>query len=84
MLLRMQHELHFRKFGSYPILKKLHDNAYVIDLHEELQISTTCILCGDIFYYHPPDAAMVEVLKNSESNSSAEGGNDAEHPMVIQ
>ena len=82
MQLGMQHKSQFRKFRPYRILKKLHDNAYVIDLPEELQISTTFDV-ADIFGYQPPNLAMVRVSENFESNSSLEEGNNAEHPVVI-
>ncbi|PKU85999.1 hypothetical protein MA16_Dca001830 [Dendrobium catenatum] len=43
-----------RKYGPVPILKRINDNAYVVDLPDSLHTSTTFNV-SDIFTYHPPD-----------------------------
>ncbi|PKU79630.1 putative mitochondrial protein [Dendrobium catenatum] len=66
-------KLHPKKFGPFPILRKINDNAYVIDLPKDLAISTTFNV-ADIYPYHPPDEA-VTALHSSEMSSSETGGN---------
>ncbi|PKU83407.1 RNA-directed DNA polymerase [Dendrobium catenatum] len=62
-----------RKIGPFPVLRKINDNAYVIDLPAELHTSSTFNV-SDIHSYHPPDDANT-VLTSPETSSSEEGEN---------
>ncbi|PKU87072.1 hypothetical protein MA16_Dca027773 [Dendrobium catenatum] len=43
-----------KKWGPFPIVHKINDNAYVVDLPEEFNTSHTFNV-KDIYAYHPPD-----------------------------
>ncbi|PKU88073.1 hypothetical protein MA16_Dca027665 [Dendrobium catenatum] len=66
-------KLHPKKFGPFPVLRKINDNAYVIDLPKDFSISSTFNV-ADIYPYHPPDNADT-LLNSSEMSSSGAGGN---------
>lgn len=50
------HKLQNKKIGPFPILCRLNDNTYVVDLPLEFHISHTFNV-ADLFEYFPPDAA---------------------------
>ena len=66
------HKLQAKKVGPCRILYKINDNAYVVYLAFDLQISNT-VNVADLYEYHPPDNASVDEV-NSESSSSHVGG----------
>ncbi|GKF45232.1 hypothetical protein Tco_0131784, partial [Tanacetum coccineum] len=61
------HEL--KKHGPYKILRKINDNAYVMDLPNTMTISKTSDV-SDIYEFHSED---VKEGKDSRTSSSKEG-----------
>ncbi|GKC26710.1 hypothetical protein Tco_1034004, partial [Tanacetum coccineum] len=65
-------KLHPKKYGSYKILQKINDNAYVVDLPNTMSISKTFSV-SDFCEFHSED---VNEGKHSRTSSSKERGND--------
>jgi hypothetical protein len=63
------------KYGPFSILKKISDNAYVVDLLREMNISNTFDV-ADISLYHREQALYEE---NSRSSLNQVGENDEGH-----
>ena len=61
-------KLRNKKYGPCKIIKKINDNAYVVDLPENLAISSTFNM-ADIFEYFPPE----ESNSNSRTSCSKKG-----------
>ncbi|GKB48361.1 hypothetical protein Tco_0899114 [Tanacetum coccineum] len=61
-----------KKYGMYKILRKINDNAYVVDLPNTMSISKTFNVL-DIYEFHSVD---VNEGKHSRTSSSKERGND--------
>lgn len=63
-----------RNFGPCQILKKISNNAYVIDLPEEFQMSNIFIV-ADLRKYHPPtDNDMTHSWMNILEEGATDGG----------
>jgi hypothetical protein len=67
-------KLRNKKYGPCKILKKINNNAYIVDLPEDLAISSTFNV-ADIFEYFPPEDSEL----NSRTSSFQEGETDAGH-----
>ena len=59
-------------FSPFPILKNINDNAYVMQIPEDQNISPTFNVTDDLVEYFPPDEDIV-LQENSETSSSAAG-----------
>ncbi|EXC16208.1 hypothetical protein L484_024379 [Morus notabilis] len=62
-----------RRYGPFHISHKVSDNAYVVGLPDDWEISSTFNV-ADLYTYFPPDDASMH-LENSGSSSFQEGGN---------
>jgi hypothetical protein len=65
-----------KKYGLCKILKKINNNAYVVDCPEDLAVSSTFNV-ADIFEYFPPEDSEL----NSRMSSFQEGETDAGHAV---
>jgi hypothetical protein len=64
-------KLRHKKYGPCKILKKINDNAYVVDLLEDLTISSTFNVAYIFEYFSPEDSEL-----NSRTSSFQEGETD--------
>ncbi|PKU77656.1 hypothetical protein MA16_Dca013448 [Dendrobium catenatum] len=60
-----------RKIGPVPIVAKINDNAYTVELPPGYNTAPTFNV-SDIWPFHPPDDTVVDI-SSSESSSSADG-----------
>ncbi|PKU71741.1 hypothetical protein MA16_Dca026865 [Dendrobium catenatum] len=79
VLIRMRRErfppgtyskLHRRKIGPVPIVAKINDNAYTVELPVDIHTSPTFNV-SDIWPYHSPDDAPIAISSSESSSSSA-------------
>ncbi|GJX62721.1 hypothetical protein Tco_0295621 [Tanacetum coccineum] len=68
----LKEHLEDKKYGPYKILRKINDNAYVVDLPNTMSISKTFNV-SDIYEFHSED---VNEGTHSRTSSSKERGND--------
>ncbi|KAI0503935.1 hypothetical protein KFK09_014881 [Dendrobium nobile] len=61
-------KLSMRKNGPFPVLHKINDNAYVINLPAHIQTSTTFTVIH-IHQYHPSYEANIDMSSPEESSS---------------
>lgn len=66
------HKLHAKRVEPCRVIHKVNDNAYVVDLPQDLQISNTFNVT-DLTEYYPPDGAATEE-ENSELSFTQSGG----------
>ncbi|GKA23683.1 RNA-directed DNA polymerase [Tanacetum coccineum] len=59
-------KLQQKKYGPYKILRKINENAYVVDLPNVVSISKTFNVC-DIYEFHPEEETENENLRTSSS-----------------
>ncbi|KAI0499677.1 hypothetical protein KFK09_017885 [Dendrobium nobile] len=59
-----------RKVGPFPILQKINDNAYVIDLPPEFGTTSTFNVT-DLHPYYPSDEANTTISAETADHSSA-------------
>ena len=64
-----------RKYGPFSILRKINDNAYVLDLPPEMGISNTFNV-AELALYHPEQALYED---NSRLSSKQPGEDDGGH-----
>lgn len=64
------HKLKTKKVRPFQIIQKINDNAYVVDLSDDLKIAKTFNV-NDLYTYHPSNA-IVTLDQHSMASSSFE------------
>ena len=66
-------KLTLKKYGPFKIVKKINDNAYIVDLSNNMSMSKTFNVV-DLYDYHPTRQLYPDY--NSRTSSFEEGGSD--------
>jgi hypothetical protein len=67
-----------RKYGPFKILRKINDNAYIVDLPSDMAMSKTFNV-ADLHEFYP--SVELYPVDNSGTSSFQEGGPDAGAPL---
>ena len=75
-------KLQSKKYGSYHIVKKINDNAYVVAILDSMGISKTFNAVDIFLYYSSEEPLYLDVLSNSRSSCSQVGETNMEEMAV--
>jgi len=75
-------KLKHKKVGPCQIVKKINDNAYVVDLLGDLNIFPTFNV-ADLFEYHPPDTPLYPNHNSGSSYSKVEKTDIEQHANIF-